>query len=438
MHLKYQSKEIELKIDKRKRRGKQQQPPPSLPQLRHSHSPPSSHQRTPNKFESSRKSTNQQRFSFLLVLVELLVLSVASAAASQSASLLLTTATETEAASSPSSAAACHSDYSHVSLEYDRALYDELHMHDTLVNLYRSCYKDKFDERLKYQLFKSSGLASSQACDNAKSSNSNRKLPVSSALNSTTPKTTTTTSTKYSRTSSLASQYVPPAREILIELLLDKKHSIIPIDVMNRIDLICDVGDNENANTKDNPISLLDRLFLLSDYQSICGNAFKNSIRQSHLMDYVLRLSKTAEQQQKQQQSSTFTPPLLVPPQAHFYLNSRNHLHHNPHYHILGSGSSSSSSREDEFITLKRNVRPAANSARNSTKNRVSAGDGGEVRVRIVLSNCKLVLLNVFLLSFKTSCDFEDFVEILKHYDCTNNFSVNSNCEKCRVNTPKA
>lgn len=50
------------------------------------------------------------------------------------------------------------------------------------------------------------------------------------------------------------------------------------------------------------------------------------------------------------------------------------------------------------------------------------------------LNNCTLILLNIYLLAYKSKCNYEDFVDTLSHYDCLqNNFSVKSNCSNCKV-----
>lgn len=50
------------------------------------------------------------------------------------------------------------------------------------------------------------------------------------------------------------------------------------------------------------------------------------------------------------------------------------------------------------------------------------------------LNNCTLILLNIYLLVYKSTCNYEDFIDTLNHYDCLkNNFSVKSNCSNCKV-----
>ncbi len=174
-------------------------------------------------------------------------------------------------------------------------------------------------------------------------------------------------------------------------------------------------------------MSQLDRLFLLADYEhEMCGHVFKNSMKKSYLRDYVLRLKRPGETAVPDEAASspiqTDAVP-LVPDQAHFYLNNHNHFHHNRHRHVnLNSSSSGSIIKR---LYEKRNTAEKSGSASSTNTT---------VKKRIVLNNCTLILLNTYLLSYKTTCDFEDFSQILKHYDCeANNFSVNSNCKKCQV-----
>lgn len=50
------------------------------------------------------------------------------------------------------------------------------------------------------------------------------------------------------------------------------------------------------------------------------------------------------------------------------------------------------------------------------------------------LNNCTLILLNIYLLAYKATCNYDDFADSLNHYDCLqNNFSVKSNCNNCKV-----
>jgi hypothetical protein len=76
--------------------------------------------------------------------------------------------------------------------------------------------------------------------------------------------------------------------------------------------------------------------------------------------------------------------------------------------------SDNSSSRQDEMLSSSSTSTPKS--------------------IKHNLSNCTLILLNIYLSAFKSNCDYRDFAESLAHYDCaSNNFSVRSDCTKCSV-----
>jgi hypothetical protein len=139
-----------------------------------------------------------------------------------------TTIAAAAAAASTSYHPACP-DYSDIELVYDKGLFAELNMHDTLINLYRSCYKEKFDESLKNTAFKSGLLGPCSETKRARNSTRSGGNASSS---------TSSSSTK-SRFTTKPSPTAPNAGDILLELWMDKQFSIIPIDIRNRIDLVC-------------------------------------------------------------------------------------------------------------------------------------------------------------------------------------------------------
>lgn len=50
------------------------------------------------------------------------------------------------------------------------------------------------------------------------------------------------------------------------------------------------------------------------------------------------------------------------------------------------------------------------------------------------LNNCTLNLINIYLNAQIATCQYQDFIQDLKHYDCNLNiFSINSNCTLCKV-----
>lgn len=93
---------------------------------------------------------------------------------------------------------------------------------------------------------------------------------------------------------------------------------------------------------------------------------------------------------------------------------------------------------DEELFNLNQTNSSALFSTANSTNstNSTVATSTSPPRVikTTVLNNCTLILLNIYLLAYKASCNYEDFVDSLNHYDCLkNNFSVKSNCTNCKV-----
>lgn len=233
------------------------------------------------------------------------------------------------------------------SIEYDENLFNELNMHETLLNLYRSCYKDKYQD---YKMTSSFSSSSS-----TKSSSTCKKKQIST-------------------------------KDILIGLFFYRdKFLFLSNDVLDRIETIC----LQNSNQM---IDYLEKLFLLADYKhQICGNVFRNSIKLSHLNEYVLLSNSSSSSKHL------------------------NHYHHN-HKAVIKS-------REAKNLTFSEPNLENFNSKLAQPK-----------QIKKILNNCTLILLNIHLLSYRASCDFDDFIESLNHFDCvSNNFSVKSNCNKCQV-----
>ncbi|RNA11226.1 hypothetical protein BpHYR1_017186 [Brachionus plicatilis] len=235
-------------------------------------------------------------------------------------------------------------------LFYDENLFKELKMNETLINLYRSCYKDAFHE------YKSSSFF----------------VP------------------NPGQRECFINQIEP--NHILYELIFNKDKKLIPQSVLDRIDLVCN----------DNQLMDLDRAFFLIEYEhSLCGNIFKNSVKNSYLKEYIFK-----ENDQVQHSNKIHS------------VSSRHH--HNRRYDFprvmsqkLYSIANSSNKPNEANSSKFRNINL------NSQKTH--------------LNNCSLILLNVYLLSHTASCSFDDFVESLNHFDCMSNyFSVRSNCNKCQ------
>lgn len=93
---------------------------------------------------------------------------------------------------------------------------------------------------------------------------------------------------------------------------------------------------------------------------------------------------------------------------------------------------------DEELFALNRTNSSALFSTANSTNSTNSTVATSTSPPRVIkttfLNNCTLILLNIYLLAYKASCNYEDFVDSLNHYDCLkNNFSVKSNCTNCKV-----
>lgn len=236
-------------------------------------------------------------------------------------------------------------------LFYDENLFKELKMNETLINLYRSCYKDIFHEYKSSHFF----------------------VP------------------KPGHKECFIDQIEP--NHILYELIYNREKNLIPQKILDRIDLVC---NNNHLND-------LDRAFYLIGYKhSVCGNIFKNSLKNSHLKEYVFRENNKKKQSNKVRSVS-----------------SRHH--HNKHHDF------------PRVISLNSySINNNSNQAKNYELNEQQfiASDSPNTH----LNNCSLILLNIYLLSHTASCSFEDFVESLSHFDCLSNyFSVKSNCNKCQV-----
>lgn len=241
-------------------------------------------------------------------------------------------------------------------LFYDENLFKEIKMNETLINLYKSCYKDVFQEfKSSHVLFPNPGQ---KEC--------------------------------------YINQIEP--HHILYELIFNKKKNLIPQTVLDRIDLVC----NKNQ------LNDLDRAFFLIEYEHpICGNIFKNSVKNLHLKNYIFK-----ENNNKLKRSN--------------YMNSASNRHHHNRFRdfrqVMSLKSYSIANSSDQSKTNEADE-PKANYLNSDT----------EIPH---LNNCSLILLNIYLLSNSASCSFDDFTKSLNHFDCLSNyFSVNSNCNKCQVSS---
>ena len=231
---------------------------------------------------------------------------------------------------------------------------------------------------------------------------------------------------------------------------------------------------NSNANKLN--MDLLEKLYFLSEYKhEQCGFIFRNSIKDSYLHHDILKLKRDhPSQRQKRSASELNTKHHRFQQHRKHFLddqlviqalnsnvdNSNNYSALNkfapkfdkrysakkyttliklkPKYsavtykmkhsiiNLTTSSKSSSPDNADSLFKINLNT-----STKNTTINPISAAHPS---IKYNLSNCSLLLLNIYLLAFKSNCDYVDFTESLASYDCeSNNFSVKSDCNSCKV-----
>lgn len=309
-----------------------------------------------------------------------------------------------------------------IELDYDINLFYELNMLDTVQNLFRSCFKDSYSD-LKEKL----------------------------NLN------------QYQQNFQVKEVLINE----LIKKLLNRDLSKLSPTFLDLVDSVClassNLNEKENINSQyfsSNKINgeenkyinknsdLINKLYLLSDYEHhLCGNIFRNSISRSNLNGYILKLNE------KQ----------VNKPEVRFKLKKLgNHkIIHDEFESSLSNNTNHLSNYIDKFssskVVRKLYQRDTDNNDIMNLNNGTKSGDILKLKssnatnildnymnhfhhnhqysftTKHAINNCTLLLLNVYLLAFKSSCDYESFAESLNHYDChSNNFSVKSNCDKCQ------
>ncbi|CAF0889059.1 unnamed protein product, partial [Brachionus calyciflorus] len=250
-------------------------------------------------------------------------------------------------------------------IEYDENLFNELNMQETLIHLYRSCYKDKFHE-------------------------SRLSKPIKSSQNSCNKR--------------------PSPKKILKGLLFNEENQLIPDDILESINEMCS-GDK---------VKNIDKIWWLANFDDkLCGNVYRNSIKTSHLNDYILEINSLEKTRRGIATHHHHN-------RHHSYIDNnenfrRNHIKHRHTYNY-------SDLKRDKINIIENSVLFKVENNSNFTDFNLSSA-----RPKRVLNNCTLILLNIYLLSHTASCDFEDFVESLNHFDCLSNyFSVKSDCHKCQ------
>ncbi len=183
---------------------------------------------------------------------------------------------------------------------------------------------------------------------------------------------------------------------ILYKLFYNSK--ILNTDILYRIQLIC--GHDVDKKTKSPQLNVFDKLYLLTTYEhNLCGSIFKNSIQYDHLINDILEIKKNHDE------------PSIVTDTI-----SKN----------LNKTSSPKITKEILFSNITLTKTTPSNT---TNSNRLTSRE-----LPKFLNNCTLILLNIYLLAYKTHCDNEGFVDSLSHYDCmSTDFSVKSNCKKCEV-----
>lgn len=398
------------------------------------------------------------------------------------------------------------------SIRYDEALFNELNMDNTIQGVYRSCFKERYEEIRDHKHFNSDF--------------SYNKV----------------------KSGTIYSNYIQKTSKEILLILLNRERTILSVDLLNKIDRVC--SDSESNNNKN--LDVLEKLILLYEYEhELCGNIFRNSIKKSHLNNDVLKLANsgdkakrnlddivferaTSEPQDEEQleleddvkivgndtlvkniANTSFVDSYFFSFNSSYRVNSRNKrfIHYQTTKYPmryssfkystmvrlqLNNSSSSSLTHSQSYFRPKTKLRyfkastislfSAGGKRNTSTKqdqqpqatltNRVvynltsnkngnssfglnlkntssvktsdnnnsssrqdvemlsSSSTSTPKSIKHNLSNCTLILLNIYLSAFKSNCDYSDFAESLAHYDCaSNNFSVRSDCTKCSVSS---
>ena len=275
--------------------------------------------------------------------------------------------------------------------EFDVNLLDELNMWRTFQNVYKSCFRDEssaFHDAL-------------HTVKNAQFSNNNRN--------------------KASK------------RKIMGDILvsfLDKAISKLPLEALDMIDYVCENPLSPSSKYRISPDDdnskrdLFNKLTLLSQFEhDLCGNIYKNSIPTSLLRNQVLGMTSRRANADDDVSDDTISNQ-IVKNDALFEPSSSTY----EYKQMLWSNSTSSSAAEAAESELNDNTigtasDPALLANASTTTPRIAR-----------INNCTLILLNVYLQALRSRCHYDSFIESLNHYDClSNNFSVQSDCSKCKV-----
>ena len=295
-----------------------------------------------------------------------------------------TTTTSTHTVLNSTIDAQTNSSCDQIEFKFDVRMFKELDMHETLLGLYRSCFKKELADNNEF----SSAASREDKCEQL-----------------------------------LYTQHPEKRYEYILFKLLNSGN-IFDQSVLNRIKLVCDLPDKRKAASSIE-LSVLDKLYLLSSYEhEMCGRVFENSMREVHLMQQVLGLNHLAdatkfETVMKKRKNRKLSRPVKKLKRDNdndvlYFTTSNNFL---DFYYNQTTDSPAVDLGDDDVLQY--------------SLSNISVFDN-------YLSNCTLILLNTYFLAYKTQCDNEGFVESLNHYDCkSTEFSVKSNCTMCQVNMIK-
>jgi hypothetical protein len=257
--------------------------------------------------------------------------------------------------------------------------------------------------------------------------------------------------------------------------LLNKEKTNLPHAILDLIDKICHenkLGNNEYSYEKPNSnkldLNLLEKLYLLSEYRhDQCGYIFRNSMKYSHLRYDVLKIKKDHTRQKRSiNEENNLIKKHFRYPNKNFALNSPDvnekyvtriekrysakkyttSINLKPNYsaatykmkHKIINLTKSMSSQLNEFNSTKGNFiatnLPDLTYSSSQPIETYTNKSQNLPSIKYTLSNCSLLLLNVYLLAYKSNCDYSDFTETLASFDCVSyKFSVVSNCTQCKV-----
>jgi hypothetical protein len=297
-------------------------------------------------------------------------------------------------------------------IDFDQGMFNELNMMDVLQSVYLSCYKEKLDD-LKTKYLKNHLTNSIHQIDL-------NRLP------------------KY----------------ILFELI-NSEHKILPFQSFKFIESMC---------KSNNDYDLLDKLYSLNEFEhETCGKIFRNSMKYSHLLSYVLDYKQTSNHQESKsfnikkkksygnsgihsrngeriQKRSYFneTREVFTIDLEQFVstvsdnFNYKSYLKKNEDDDHISSAPAYeyNQSDDDSVLSLAVSVVPkvAVNQKASTDQSRTKNTH------QIYVNNCTLSLLKIYLLAVKSKCDYDEFQVNLNQFDCySDTFSVRSNCTLCAV-----